>query len=265
MSMGNVPSALVRMAHCHQSCSFSAKYATAMKIVGRSIRQVKVTSLPAGSAVWLEANWDLLILTRADTSIERLKFLHQFLNNSYDEADPVHWCVFGCCKTTAEFNEKRQRAVMIVCGQPPDVPLLYRWKHFDKAGAFGTRGSRVHGLYPKCLTLAITNMKTVPMVPDVSGELSIAQKQQRRLSYTTGFFELPESKIYLTKAMLYGEPLEKYMTRGLVVDKLKLDMVHMLQTTGPDDVATALNDLSMKVKEKTYHFIRGKYAQQCLG
>ena len=152
--MGGVPSGLVRLAHCHQSHSFNAKYQVACNRIANGIKRVVVNSMPAGDARWKQSNRAIVELCVADMGEGDVEFLLTFLNHDYRSSEIIHWCMPGCCSSVAVFKIKSRQSVKIVCGSPPDVPLLYRWKHFEKANAFGARGINVHMIYPDYLPIS---------------------------------------------------------------------------------------------------------------
>jgi hypothetical protein len=56
MAMDGLPSALVRLAHVHQSKSFSDKFEKGCNFVASRVRRIPVQNLPPGNTRWLQYN-----------------------------------------------------------------------------------------------------------------------------------------------------------------------------------------------------------------
>jgi hypothetical protein len=160
----------------------------------------------------------LIDLASVDLRDGDADFLLSFFNSDWSSDEPIHWCA-GCCTATS-FPARAKQAVHTAIAGLPDVPLLYRWKHFEAANSYALRGVGIHGLYLKALTVAKSKTTVVDEVPDETGELSIVAKQQRRLRVTMAFAKDSNSKTLLYQAMKFGRPLEHFMNSGLKLDKL---------------------------------------------
>lgn len=57
-----------------------------------------------------------------------------------------HYCVPGCCASQRHTQQKAKDLLSIFLGRFFDVPLLYKWKHFQPSVVYCCRGMLVHQL-----------------------------------------------------------------------------------------------------------------------
>ena len=113
--------------------------------------------------------------------------------------------------------------MQLLLGTFPSVPLLYRWKHFEGALAYCTRGVLVNGLLPDVLKAAYGKSPEEMLAIANSWEeddpdLSFGLKQDVRVSKTV--LLLADSKFpeKLHQAFLLGKPLRTFMDQVSLVE-----------------------------------------------
>jgi hypothetical protein len=136
-------------------------------LIGRltpEFRRLSVVSMPAASNIWLPKNKQKLLLCCADLNAEETEELLSFFNSDFDESEWAHWCVNGCCDDMS-FGPRSQKCMSIAFGRYPDVPLLYRWKHFENALSFNLRGVLLHRGLPNALGQSLARMRRRNNIP----------------------------------------------------------------------------------------------------
>ena len=93
--------------------------------------------------------------------------LISFFNYTWDSTDLWHLCLPGCCCCPEHPDDEDKadkvsyakgldilRSCMLIF---PDVPLLYRWKHFEMNNAFNLRGKIFCNLHAQLLEQSLKN------------------------------------------------------------------------------------------------------------
>ena len=139
------------MAHAVQASLFQHRLETAITTMAESVVRHTVVELPMKVLRWKNANAHKLSICRTDLSDQAVDFILTMLNDDWsallrDTGKLSHYCPPGCCESERAFRMKIRQAITATLGHFFDVPLLYRWKHFDPAVQFCLRNTIIHGL-----------------------------------------------------------------------------------------------------------------------
>lgn len=154
-------SGLVRMAHAMQSSNFRQRYDTALDLLASNVDRICVGVLPERVRLSMKQNMSMLQACSHGLTEDDQGFIVSMLNESWlTELPPTgrisHYCHPECCRNTEECNSRMRRTLDLLLGHLFEVPLLYRWKHFEPALHFVARGLAAHSvlcwLWGQCLS-----------------------------------------------------------------------------------------------------------------
>ena len=154
--LDDVPAKLVKLAHILESGRVSSSYLEQIAAVidePGNFRYRECVRLPADSAAWRAKATRVLHGSRPALDLTPVQEEHILCadNGDWDDEVITHYCVRGQCTLQCNGSAARSRklvkgAIMLSIGGPMCVPLLYRWKGFEKAVAWAWRAVRQHRL-----------------------------------------------------------------------------------------------------------------------
>ena len=178
---------LVRMAHASRSSLFQQRLQNALQVLTQQAQRIPVLVLPASTRAAIQSNRHKLSLCSGDLSEEDFEDTLSLLNGEWSEpleGGLVHYCATGCCLDEDTFRKRLRDCLQVLFGRGFSVPLLYRWKHWEPASWYTTRGLLVHGLLPVLWKMA--RLETADSVDELaaldpdSADMSPALVQQIR-------------------------------------------------------------------------------------
>ena len=99
-----------------------------------------------------------------------------------------------------EMPRKCENSFRVLCGIFPDIPLLYRWKHWEAAGSYALRGIGVNGVLVDLLQIAYS--KSLPDMEAIAAtwdeddaDLQLSVKQDLRVSKTVLLLKDPATEV----------------------------------------------------------------------
>ena len=150
LSIDNVATALVRMTHSQHTTKFQSRFEAFLDRVAANVDRRLVGQIPSLVAANMENNRRILDMCSSELDVEERERIVNFFNHSWNDAMDgfrvIHWCSGGCCADQAACVAKCKAALETLIGRVPDVPLLYRWKHFEPCVEYAFRGIAVHRL-----------------------------------------------------------------------------------------------------------------------
>ncbi len=128
-------------------------------VVAALFEYSRVEALPAASEAWAREHAHVLRHSRAaqDLRDDDVQAILDFDNGNWREQSWTHWCVAcagTCCEPHLQVSAGRamteaakRRKYVAICSLQGGllVPVLYRWKKFEKAQAWICRGRNQHG------------------------------------------------------------------------------------------------------------------------
>jgi hypothetical protein len=110
-----------------------------------------------------QANHRFLQLCSVDLPVDKVVAFEAFFNGTRDGA-LHHWCCPSCncgCETEAQAQDMAWKLVASVTSCYPDVPLLYRWKHFEGALAYCHRNFGFGNILRGALQIANSKLPVI--------------------------------------------------------------------------------------------------------
>lgn len=149
---------LVRLSHLFETMSFRKGFARALTaIIQQNFQFMEVTALPEASKSWrVKSDW-LRGSFRCQSKLRRETFESclDFLNGDLDSDVIWHFCINNghgqCCESREEALTKIIKMLVPFCSRGYQVPLLYRFKHYDEAVSYITFVSSIHNLLARTL------------------------------------------------------------------------------------------------------------------
>ena len=205
LSVGNLCSTLVRMARAMRSTKFQETFKNNVDLLAQNMVRRVVPELPSFVNDWLaEYNTfrDLVFSIGGAMSADGKKLCGQMFNDPWfmgemnspscmDNGTWVHWCPPGCCASESDAYKRGREALRELLEVFCDVPLLYRWKHWEPCLGYVLRGTLIYTflLFALSRTASQTNQNKLnqDQIQDLdedSPDLSFAMKQEVRLSKT---------------------------------------------------------------------------------
>ncbi|CAK9027903.1 unnamed protein product [Durusdinium trenchii] len=144
-----------------QSSNFRQRYDTALDLLASNVDRICVGVLPERVRLSMKQNMSMLQACSHGLTEDDQGFIVSMLNESWlTELPPTgrisHYCHPECCRNTEECNSRMRRTLDLLLGHLFEVPLLYRWKHFEPALHFVARGLAAHSvlcwLWGQCLS-----------------------------------------------------------------------------------------------------------------
>lgn len=143
---------LVRMAHASKSTLFAQCLEVAIDSLASAVIRHPLLELPRKVLRWKNSNRHKLHACAMDLSEESVELILSVLNDDWSTSVKQlsgqlnHYCVPGCCSSDLQCRAKTKAALRATVGSFFDVPLLYRWKHWDPATHFVLRNLLIHGV-----------------------------------------------------------------------------------------------------------------------
>ena len=153
--LDDLPSQLVRLSHCLESGRTATDFMEALaREIADHFCDKEVIELPCDAPMWREQATRYITLSRPaqDLSLADEEHLLACVNDDWSSVESIiHWCVRGRCPLACGGSADASKAMVTsalvnALGGPMVVPLLYRWKGFEKAAAWALRGRRCHNL-----------------------------------------------------------------------------------------------------------------------
>ena len=149
---------IVRLSHLFESMTFRKNFARTMAgIVTNSFSYMEVAALPPAALKWASARQRLKDSFRCQSKLRRQAFedILDFLNGDLESDTVFHFCVNSadhvCCASKEESLSKCLRLLVPFCSRGYQVPLLYRFKHYDEAICYVTFCTTIHQLLARTL------------------------------------------------------------------------------------------------------------------
>jgi len=206
---------LVRMAHASKSSLFLQRLEVAIDSIAESVIRHTVVELPKKVLDWKQANSHKLDICSGYVSDETRNMIVEMLNDDWtisvkDRGGKLHhYCPPGCCESMKACQIKMKSALKGTVGSFFDVPLLYRWKHFDPAVQFTLRNLVIHGLLIMVWEATMNksfddgDIDLAAYIDADSADMAPAMKQKIRMGKVWQL--LSEEDIIVTGAMLSHE------------------------------------------------------------
>ena len=181
------------MAHASKSTSFLQRLDVAIDSVAKHFVRRTVASLPLKVSHIKASNAHKLEICRGDLSDESCQMILGMLNDDWNRplrancGKLVHYCIPGCCGSDKACQTKMKAALKASVGSFFDVPLLYRWKHFDPAAQFVLRNIIIHNVMSFVWEASMnksfddSNIDLAAFIDADSADLAPAMKQKIRM------------------------------------------------------------------------------------
>ena len=194
-----VPSHLIRLGHALESGRQAAAFDEAISAEIDEFFKVRLcVELPAAWHAWRRKSARVLELSRPalDLSPQQEQIILDADNGSWEvvEGDEesllvTHWCVGSLCslgcKSAASSKRAVKAAMLLSLGGTAVVPLLYRWKYFEKALGKAYRGRKQHDLHLRALQRmfppSVVAAAAAAMAGDAVAEGENAQKTKTKI------------------------------------------------------------------------------------
>lgn len=212
LSVDGVCSNFVRLTRAMKSTRFQERFSTAVDTLANKLVRRTVPCVPPMVQEWLDEfqnfrSMALAGIPRGDQSVclqifNNIWFQDGVVNDCSFAHTWCHWCGPGCCSDEIEFRARAKQALRALLQVFPDVPLLYRWKHFEPCLQYVIRGSMCHRVLQYCLLACSSpdNQAKLEALDQDSPDLSFSVKQEVRLSkaiamLTSENFQEPFQKV----------------------------------------------------------------------
>lgn len=184
---------LVRMAHASRSSLFRHRLDYAIDAMADLVVRHEVVELPSKVQRWKNSNARKIAVCSCDLSEEQVDLILSVLNDDWAVdlnqrgRQLHHYCLPGCCASSVETRAKVRKALKCTIGSFFDVPLIYRWKHFDPATHFTLRNLLIHGLLRFVWEASMSSMfdegvDLTEYIDEDSADLNPAMRQKVRMS-----------------------------------------------------------------------------------
>ncbi|CAE7224835.1 unnamed protein product, partial [Symbiodinium sp. CCMP2456] len=220
---------LVRMAHVSQSTLFRQRLHAGIKLLVQQAERHEVASLPDTIVAGINDNRKKLSICASDLTEKQQDLVLCMLNHRWSEplvdGKLQHWCAPGCCASVPEMRARLEEALMASLGNGFEVPLLYRWKHFEPAVDYALRNTAMHGLlahiWPQCMNSKQDDVLLEQVLDDDAPDLDPSVRQQVRLSRVYRLLCQPDTLSKLAQCVLLTRPLSAFMDRASLVDTVR--------------------------------------------
>lgn len=162
LGQGSLQSAYIRLAHLLESGRWFDKFLDALDVVvAEKFKYRAVVRLPPECVAWNSRARARLTTTMVarDLNETEVDQILAFDNGDWDSHDLWHFCVPSCecAGREAAALAKAQQVARISLGSGMPVPLLYRFKHMEQAGAWVYRARTQHGILDAVLGKMFTS------------------------------------------------------------------------------------------------------------
>ena len=133
-----------------QSSLFRTRFESALQVLAGRTERKCMAALPERIMQVREKNRRKLQLCAVPMTAEEQDFVLKMLNEDwsydFDQHGLVHYCGPGCCDSEDICKARVRQALEMVFGTFFDPPLMYRWKGWEPASHYITRGLAIHKL-----------------------------------------------------------------------------------------------------------------------
>eukprot|EP00435_Cladocopium_sp_Y103_P046102 s1002_g13.t1 len=134
-----------------QSSLFRTRFESALDYVAARADHMCVAMMPDRVMQNKARNRLKLQLCSAPMTEEEQDFILSMMNEDWDldiesSGQIVHYCEPGCCHSDESFHARMRKALEIAFGSFFEPPLMYRWKGWEPASHYLTRGLAIHKL-----------------------------------------------------------------------------------------------------------------------
>ena len=158
LMLPRVWSTIVRLSHLFEGMSFRKSFArTLTALISTNFQYMEVPELPPASHLWKLKSDTLRASFRCQSKMRRSAFESclDFLNGDLNSDCFFHFCVRNgnkrCCEGKEDALAKILKILVPFCSKGYQVPLLYRFKHYDEAISFISFGTVVHNVLSRTL------------------------------------------------------------------------------------------------------------------
>lgn len=140
------------MGHAFRSSSLRDKFEAYLDELSANVERQQVAELPASVWEWKEMNRTKLSICQSCLSSDEIENILTMFNHDWSVDlrsncnRIVHFCRAGCCSSDDECHQKCRVALYAAAYRLWDIPLLYRWKHFEPAAEYVLRCLLLHGV-----------------------------------------------------------------------------------------------------------------------
>ncbi|CAK9011713.1 HMG box domain-containing protein [Durusdinium trenchii] len=223
LSVDGVCSNFVRLTRAMKSTRFQERFSTAVDTLANKLVRRTVPCVPPMVQEWLDEfqnfrSMALAGIPRGDQSVclqifNNIWFQDGVVNDCSFAHTWCHWCGPGCCSDEIEFRARAKQALRALLQVFPDVPLLYRWKHFEPCLQYVIRGSMCHRVLQYCLLACSSpdNQAKLEALDQDSPDLSFSVKQEVRLSKAIAMLTSENFQAKMGILFLVSAPLATFM------------------------------------------------------
>ena len=278
-SLDGLPGQLVKLAHVLESGRTARSFVEELqKEVSEHFVYKEVRELPAQAQQWRDHAAGLLRQSRPvqDLTPTQENTILAADNGDWDDDLITHWCVRGKCPLECQGCPKKSlaivtSAIVLSLGGPVVVPLLYRWKGFEKAAAWVFRGRRQHNLLHRAFR-RLFPPATVKYAQEeaaraaaASEEVSFGLKLRVRASSVLQSFERDPQGLLVQAATVLNGPLQTFLNCAFKAELATLKAVEVLSTrsSAPASVEAGAEHLQ-EARAQNWAIISGARGMQVL-
>lgn len=240
----DVPGNLVRLGHIMESGRTSSLYLKALEDeIGDHFQYRQVLRFPPEAEQWRRKAERILVLSRAaqDLSLDQEKAILNADNCSWDELDITHFCLRHNCPLGCRGCEHRSKRVVtktiiMSVGGPMTLPLLYRWKGFEKANAWAFRCRAQHDLLLRALRRVfppsvVAKAENAARLALAGADPDVLHKQNIRGGRVVEFFSKDPGGKKLESACVLNAPLQTFLNGTFKAEAATIAYVDMCYAT----------------------------------
>ncbi|CAK8986134.1 unnamed protein product [Durusdinium trenchii] len=217
------------MAHSQHTTKFQTRLETFFDSISGSVNRRVVAQMPDVALGGQEINRKTLNLCTTGWEERDREAVLNFFNDDWTRVldtglSITHWCLPGCCNDQHECVSKCKQNLELLLGKAPDVPLLYRWKHFEPCLEYSFRGLAVHQIFAHALCFILgadANEEFSAALEFDDADEDPGLRQRVRLNKTYKFFASEGCLVKLAKAAAVTRPLATYMDKVSFVESVR--------------------------------------------
>lgn len=197
LGIGSLCSTLVRMARAMRSTKFQERFNASLDYLASRVVRQEVPVLPSFVSGWKNTYSSVCNLILRGMSEEGKRLCLEMFNEPWfparesESASWTHYCAPGCCSDQQDCVVRAREALRELLQVFPDIPLLYRWKHWEPCLHYAMRGTMIYRFLPVALARSANSKLEEAQVAEMdedSPDLSFSLKQEVRLSKTISVF-----------------------------------------------------------------------------
>ena len=238
----DVPSQRVRMGHLlESSTTLKAMVDNVLHDIDDQFQFKQVFEYPDNFDEWQRHHQSILKLTRCtlDMTQEDEKELLLVDNGDWTIKERIHWHKYGVCQCGGSnaAKQKMRTSALKSMGSGSGLPLLYRWKGFERSGAWCHINRSIHNQ----LDHALRRVFTKKNCDDAEEEARAAEARGDVVDHAVGhkvraarvlkFFDRDPAATLTARAMILQQPGHSYLNSALKSQKEVTKYVSMLQET----------------------------------